>query len=304
MNRNKFRGALVALACGDALGANYEFIPRNEMPSVKENFLNSERFPTGCWTDDTSQALCLATSLLENGFDLKDQMDRYLKWYDTGYLSSVEGKCLDVGLQTCTALDNYRSNPDDPVQGPTGESHGGNGSIMRLLPVVLYFYPDRSAAIHYAELSSITTHGSEECKQSCKLMAEFLCNLLDGLPLRKSFISFSSFTEPKVAKLTNPDYYSSKSLSDISSRGYVISTLEASLYCLLKTSSLKEAIMKAVSLGNDTDTVAAVTGQLAGAYYGYSSIPDIWLRDIKSLPFLLEVADRLYDKKAGEIKSR
>jgi len=294
----------VALACGDALGANYEFIPRDGMPIVQENFLNSARFPIGCWTDDTSQALCLASSLLEKGFDLKDQMDRYLKWYEKGYLSSVEDKFLDVGLQTVTALDSYRANPADPVQGPKDEKYGGNGSIMRLVPVVLYFYPDREAAIHHAELSSITTHGSEECKQSCQLMAEIICNILDGKSLREAFTVSTLFMEKRVAKLTNPTFYENKSLDEISSRGYVISTLEASLYCLLKTSSLKEAIIKAVSLGYDTDTVAAVTGQLGGAYYGYDSIPDTWLRDVKSLPLLLELADKLYDKEFGKIKSQ
>ena len=298
MNRNKFRGALVALACGDVLGANYEFIERHNMPPVDEEFLDSRRFTRGAWTDDTSQALCLATSLLEKGFDLKDQMDRYVQWYKTGYLSSVEGKCLDIGNQTIKVLDFYIQDKSTLGEITIHESYAGNGSVMRLIPVPLYYFPNLEKIKHYSSLSSTTTHSSNRCKQTCELMGEIAFNLLKGLPLEEAFTISSTFSEPEVQNLTNPSFYRNKSLDEIFSSGFVVTTLETSLYCLLKTMSLKDAIMMAASLGHDADTIAAVTGQLGGAYYGYDSIPDAWLRDIKSLPLLLEIADKLYDKEA------
>ena len=154
----RFQAPFLGLAIGDALGAPVEFMPPGTFEPVK-GFRSGGRFnlDPGQWTDDTSMALCLAESLIEcNGFDPKDQMDRYLKWVKDGYLSST-GYCFDIG-QTCSrALANYRFT-GDPFSGPTHERSAGNGSLMRLAPIPLFYFNDPEKAIYYAGESSRTTH--------------------------------------------------------------------------------------------------------------------------------------------------
>jgi ADP-ribosyl-[dinitrogen reductase] hydrolase len=252
----------------------------------------------GEWTDDTSMALCLATSLVERGrFDVRDQMDRYCRWHAEGYLSS-NGSCFDIGITTLRALQQYQST-DDPFSGPTAPNSAGNGSIMRLAPVALYSYPDREAALRYAADSSRTTHGAAECLDACRLLADVLLRALDGRNkqdvLRGS--DPQEFASPAIAALARGDYLR-KSESEIQGSGYVVRCLEAALWCFHHTDTFEEAILKAVNLGDDADTTAAVCGQIAGAYYGEAGIPARWLKKLAMGSEIGELAERLQNKHA------
>src|SRR5262245_40543020 len=230
----------------------------------------------GEWTDDTSMALCLATSLIHaNGFDPRDQMNRYCNWADFGYLSS-NGRCFDMGSTVRRALVAYRAS-GDPFSGPTEPSAAGNGSLMRLAPVVMFFYPQRDLALEFAAESSRTTHGAAPCLEACQLMAEFLFRALRGDSRREilSPVVGTHHSEgiQSIADLSVLD----RPAAAVRGSGYVVHCLEAALWCFSKTSSFRDAVLLAVNLGEDADTTAAVCGQLAGAYYGASGIPSAWL---------------------------
>ncbi len=185
MEIDRARGALLGLACGDAVGTTVEFSPRDTFDPVTD-MVGGGPFglAPGEWTDDTSMALCLADSLLTRGtFDAVDQLQRYLRWRREGYLSST-GQCFDVGGTVRQALDRFAST-GDPASGPTDPSTAGNGSLMRLAPVVLFYYPDRERIDHYAAESSRTTHGAEEAVASCRMLATVLNALLGGADPRE-----------------------------------------------------------------------------------------------------------------------
>jgi ADP-ribosyl-[dinitrogen reductase] hydrolase len=161
-------GCLLGLACGDALGTTVEFRGRDTFVPVRD-MVGGGPFDLqpGQWTDDTSMALCLGKSLLDrDGFDPADQMDRYVRWWRSGYLSST-GECFDIGSTTRTALETYLCS-GDPFAGSTNPRSAGNGSLMRLAPVVLFFHGDLSATIHHAAESSRTTHGAPEAVECCR----------------------------------------------------------------------------------------------------------------------------------------
>lgn len=250
----------------------------------------------GQWTDDTSMALCLAESLVEcRGFDPDDQMKRYIEWWRHGHLSST-GKCFDIGNTTQRALEEYEkrlaTNPvpsediDDMAYcGSTHEKSAGNGSLMRLAPVVLYFANDPENAISYAALSSRTTHAATEAVDACRYFAGLLLGALQGRP--KEELLAPRFTPieglwsrqpltPAIDAIAQGSF-KSKSESEISGAGYVVPSLEAALWAFHATSDFRSGILAAVNLGDDSDTTAAICGQLAGAFYGVEGIPFVWL---------------------------
>ena len=171
---DRFRGCLIGLAVGDAVGTTVEFKPRGSFAPVKDMVGGGPfSLPAGAWTDDTSMALCLATSLVEKrGFDALDQMQRYLRWREEGYLSSI-GHCFDIGNATSAALSRFKHS-GDPYSGSDDPHSAGNGSIMRLAPVPMFFAGDPQAAVAYAVESSRTTHAAQECLDACRLFAAIL----------------------------------------------------------------------------------------------------------------------------------
>ena len=177
---DRYRGCLLGLAVGDAVGTSVEFRPRGSFNPVTDMTGGGPfGLKPGQWTDDTSMALCLATSLVEqNGFDALDQMRRYLRWYDEGYLSST-GRCFDIGNTTREALERFRR-VGDPFSGSTDNFSAGNGSLMRLAPVAMFYAPDQTLAGQYAGESSRTTHGATECIQACQYYAGLLVRALGG----------------------------------------------------------------------------------------------------------------------------
>jgi ADP-ribosyl-[dinitrogen reductase] hydrolase len=290
----RYRGCLLGLACGDAVGTTVEFRERDSFRPVTDMVGGGPfRLPPGAWTDDTSMALCLATSLVETGeFNAADQMRRYCKWHEQGYLSST-GRCFDIGLTICGSLARFKQS-GDPFSGLTDPDKAGNGCIMRLAPVPLFFYPDVAKAVHWAGESSRTTHGAPECIESCRLLAAMICAGLSGAG--KDDVLFghdpSRYSCPKVRAIAEGSYRS-KSADQISGSGYVIHCLEASAWCFWRTESFREAVLEAVNLGDDADTTGAVCGQIAGAFYGEPAIPSEWLSRLVMVDEIRAVADRL-----------
>jgi ADP-ribosyl-[dinitrogen reductase] hydrolase len=230
--------------------------------------------------------------LEKNAFDPKDQMDRYCRWWKEGYLSS-NGRCFDIGGTVSAALHRY-GQTGDPIAGSTDPHSAGNGSIMRLAAVPMFYYPDVTAAIRYSAESSRTTHGAPECIDACRLLAGIICRALSVASKEDVlFGEADSFKgEPKI-KLIARGNYRNKPAGEIRGTGYVVESLEAALWCFLHTETFETAILKAANLGDDADTTAAICGQVAGAFYGESGIPQKWLAKLVMREEISTLADWL-----------
>ena len=283
---NRAKGALFGLAVGDALGTTLEFQPRPNEPVIK-GMVGGGPFNlrSGQWTDDTSMALCLADSLIDtNRSDPEDQMRRYLAWRDNGY-QSCTGACFDIGTTVAQALNSFEQT-GTALAVSTSEYSAGNGSLMRVAPVALFtHHQPLSIAMSLATESSRTTHGEQRCIDACRYMVFLIHTLL------------STSKAPTKTELLSPEHaelltylhemhadtllviqgsYRTKKREEISSSGFVIDSLEAALWCFWHSDSFAEGALLAANLGDDADTVAAIYGQLAGAFYGYDAIPREW----------------------------
>lgn len=276
MNRKK--GCFFGLAIGDALGAPIEFRkPGTFTPITEYRAGGPHSLDAGAWTDDTSMALALADSLC-NGFDPKDQLDKYVEWYQEGKYS-VNHWCFDIGTTTAQALDNYMRDNQPDFCGITYDDASGNGSIMRLAPIPIKYsdyFPDRlEELMELGADSSVTTHASQKCLSACSFMTVFIAGLLNGVDrselLDKKY--YPSWLHPKIAQFLDGDF-KTKEPPVIRGTGYVVDSLEAALWAFYKGSSFEEAVLLAVNLGDDADSTGAVCGQLAGAYWGYDAIPE------------------------------
>ena len=290
----RFRGCLLGLAVGDAVGTTVEFRPRGSFPPVSDMQGGGPfHLPPGAWTDDTSMALCLATSLVEcAGFDAHDQMTRYCRWWQEGYLSST-GRCFDIGNTTASALRRFQHH-GDPMAGSEEPHSAGNGSLMRLAPVPMFFYPDAEAAAHHGAESSRTTHAAAECLDACWLYARMLVRALAGE--EKSTVLLGDADDfrstPRLMAIARGEYRDQDE-ARIRGSGYVVDCLEAALWCFHQTDNFREAVLRAVNLGDDADTTGAVVGQLAGAFYGEADIPPAWLARLAMTHEIGELAERL-----------
>lgn len=254
------------------------------------------RLKAGEWTDDTSMALCLASSLVElDRFDADDQMRRYLLWKDEGYWSS-NGRCFDIGNATRGALSRFRESKN-PFSGSTDPWSAGNGCIMRLAPVPMFFFPEREHVVTMSGESSRTTHAAAECIDAARLFGAILLASLEGKSkneiLTAHGIAEHEIPSPNVREIAAGNYLT-KSVTGIKGSGYVIESLEAALWCFNSTDSFREAILLATNLGDDADTTAAICGQVAGAHYGASSIPSGWLEKLVLRNEITDLADRLW----------
>jgi ADP-ribosyl-[dinitrogen reductase] hydrolase len=299
--QDRFRGCLLGLAAGDAVGTTVEFKRRGSFKPVTDMVGGGPfHLKPGQWTDDTSMALCLAESLIEeNGFDARDQMERYVRWFRDGHLSST-GRCFDIGNTTRAALVAFERT-GNPFSGSNYPHSAGNGSLMRLASIPIFFYPDMEQGVQYAAESSSTTHGSAECVDACKLYAYMLVKALDGkskaeILSEPDTIDCLKNMSPKIQAIADGTY-KDKAESQIKGSGYVVESLEAALWCFHTTDSFRDAILKAVNLGDDADTTAAVCGQIAGACYGESGIPSEWLDKLCIREKITEFADGLRGKR-------
>jgi ADP-ribosyl-[dinitrogen reductase] hydrolase len=293
----------LGLACGDALGAPIEFLmPDNFHPVTEFRGGGAFNVQPGQWTDDTSMALCLADSLIRcRGFDPVDQMKRYMLWYREGYLSSA-GVCFDIGSTTRESLESF-GRTGDPYSGPDAAGTAGNGCLMRLAPIPMFYVRDENQAIANSALSAKTTHGAEACLDACRLFARLLVRALRGEEkerLCQPMTWDGTALCEGIAEIAAGSYLR-KEPPAIKGSGYVVESLEAALWAFSKGSSYVDCVQTAANLGYDTDTTAAICGQLAGAHYGESAIPPHWLEKLHWTDKIRRMADQIYTLATAEL---
>lgn len=297
---------MVGLAAGDAVGMVVEFKePGTFEPLTGMVDGGPYELRAGCWTDDTSMALCLAESLIKcGGFDAHDQMRRYVRWYREGYMSSM-GQCFDIGGTTRYALEDYERT-GAANSGPVDPQTAGNGSIMRLGPVPLFFSSDPGAAVEMSAQSSVTTHGAAACVDACRYLGAMIAGAARG-ETKKELLSErygppAAWAErplcPEIDAVASGSF-KRKEPPEIRGTGYVVKTLEAALWAFDRSSNFKEGCLLAANLGDDSDTTAAVYGQLAGAHYGIGGIPAEWTEGLKSGGMIRRMAGQLWERRRG-----
>ena len=316
--RNICKDILFGVAVGDAIGVPVEFKSRETIarnPVTDMIGYGTHRQPAGTWSDDSSLSFCLAESLCD-GFNLDDIASKFVKWMDEGYWTPHD-EVFDIGNTTRNAINNLKKGYEPTLAGETGDYSNGNGSLMRILPLlpklIHLSFKERYQIIK--DVSSIT-HRHPRSILGCVLLMEFALNLLNEDPLsslRKLSLDFKNYLEnyPEFGKemyrysrlldgmtserydelkISDPQSYDAidfkaasvpsiakASVDSIRSGGYVVDTLEASIWCLINSTNYKDAILLAVNLGDDTDTTGAVTGGLAALHYGFESIPENWV---------------------------
>ena len=335
---NKVLGSIYGGIVGDAFGSAYEFKRRDTYTVTKNMERNVFGLAAGSFTDDTSMMLCLLDSLtVKKGFHWKDQMDRYVNWYLHGYLS-VNGKCFDIGGTTKRSLGKFMCHYDkykcldelpgtllsnasgvkgtllsnasgvkgtcalnDTCIGCSGEYDSGNGAIMRLCGIPLFYRNDMKKAMEYSRLSSQVTHASPECLECAELMTEIIIGLLiktmgksKSTYSKEIIINTNHYKQEKVISIAKGEYQS-KSRDQIKTSGYVIDTLEAAMWAFYKFDTFERGIIELAGMGADTDTVCCVYGCIAGVYYGMDAIPKRWLNDLQGKGIIKGIIEPFMD---------
>jgi ADP-ribosylglycohydrolase len=299
---DRYRGSLLGLAAGDALGTTLEFHPPGSFKPITD-IVGGGPFglKPGQWTDDTSMGLCLAESLVEcGGFDPVDQLRRYVRWYREGHLSST-GRFFDIGNATRAALERFERT-GEPYCGSTDPQAAGNGSIMRLAPVPLVYALDAEMAIEKAGESSRTTHGATAAVDACRYLGGLIVGAVSGAG--KSELLAAKYEpvsgcrrqqplSPEIAEVAGGSF-KRREPPRIKGSGHVVRSLEAALWAFHKTDNFKDGALLAVNLGDDADTTGAVYGQLGGAYYGANAIPESWRKQLAMRETIEALADKLH----------
>ena len=288
--RDRVRGALLGLAVGDALGTTLEFSTRDSLPHhIEMTGGGPFRLAPGQWTDDTAMALALADSLVAApGFDPNDLMTRFVAWWRDGTYSCTS-RCFDIGITTRQALARFERT-GEPFAGSADPDTAGNGSLMRLAPAALVALDDAREADRIARDQGRTTHGAVQAIEACAYFVQVLRGAIRGEVNSLTPITWRG--DAAVDAIARGSWRG-KTRDQIRASGYVIYTLEAALWAVGTTDSFEAALVAAVNLGEDADTVGAVTGQLAGALYGASAIPPRWLEPLAWRDRIAALADEL-----------
>ena len=300
------RDILIGVAIGDALGVPVEFKSRQQLrnnPITSMIGFGTYNQVPGTWSDDTSMTLCLAESLLDSPFDIHQLANRFINWYNHAYWTA-HNNVFDIGGTTHQAINNLENKISPLISGPDQEESCGNGSLMRILPLVIILndlnHKERFKII--SEVSGVT-HGHIVTKVVCYLYLDLALNLISGKSPLEAYLKTCAESKDLVEKiLPEEKVYTifsffldgdlhNKVEMDIQSTGYAVYTLEAAVWCLLNSNSYSESVLKAVNLGGDTDTTAAVCGGLAGILYGYESIPKEWMNTLVKREEILKLAD-------------
>jgi ADP-ribosyl-[dinitrogen reductase] hydrolase len=301
--RSRYRGAMLGLAAGDAVGTAVEFQPPGSF-SALDGMVGGGVFglKPGEWTDDTSMALCLAESLVEcAGFDPVDQLERYSRWWREGYMSS-NGRCFDIGGTVRTALQRFERT-HEPYCGSLDPNSAGNGSIMRLAPVPLAYARRPGEAVARSAESSRTTHGAATAVDACRYLGALLVGAVEGIPkdelLAPRYEPVDGLwsddpLDPEIDEVAAGSFKRRRP-PEIAGSGYVVRSLEAALWAFERSDSFREGALLAVNLGDDADTTGAVYGQLAGAFYGVDAIPEDWRLKLALRETIEQLADRLFE---------
>ncbi len=305
--RDRFLGCLLGLAAGDALGTTLEFMSPGSFNPLSDMVGGGPfRLAPGQWTDDTSMALCLAESLVERrGCDPLDQLERYDRWWRHGYWSST-GACFDIGVTTRAALQRFERRRE-PFCGLDDPHSAGNGSLMRLAPVAMFYARRPAEAIERCGESSRTTHAAPAAVDACRYFGGLLAGALAGAAkddlLSASYAPLPGYWQahplcPEIAEVASGSF-KRRQPPDIRGSGYVARSLEAALWAFERSSDFRAGCLLAANLGDDADTTAAIYGQIAGAFYGLPGIPPAWRAKIARLSEIEALAGRLYDLALG-----
>ena len=304
---DKVRSVMIGHAVGDALGVPVEFASRNSLkhfPVTDMSGFGTYNVPAGTWSDDTSMSLCALESLAQGTVDYDDIMKNFCKWYYDDEFTAT-GVMFDVGNTCADAIVNYFDAQCTPQKcGRSDERSNGNGSLMRIHPFVLYAYcngiKDEEVLVEMIADASSLTHAHSCSIDGCVIYTYILNELLNN-PSKESVYCGLNKAKRKVHSTTK--YYdrllnqdiATYNVSSINSSGYVVDTLEAAIWCLLTTENYSDCVLKAVNLGSDTDTVAAVAGGLAGALYGIDAIPERWLKALQNKDYIEDMCKKAYN---------
>ena len=315
MNEKMIAGIL-GFAVGDALGVPVEFLSREELKRnpVKDMMgYGSHPVPDGTWSDDTSLMIAAMDSINEkNGIDYYDIMHKFAEWTDFAKYTAT-GKFFDIGISTNKAIWNYKRGIEPTNCGSKGFNENGNGSLMRILPFVYYAkmqgYNNDEQTILINQASSLT-HAHEISRLGCKIYNDYIFMILNNVDKKDALLQLSKNNYSK--------YYSSEAIEkykrildgallnlkedDIKSSGYIVDSLEASLWCTVNSMNYEEAVLKAVNLGEDTDTIAAITGSMNGIIYGSNSIPNKWIKKLRGKDYLDDISNRFINVINGNSK--
>lgn len=293
-------GCLVGLACGDYLGLPMEGERQEKVETENvqpRSFIyHHEKYPAGYYSDDTSMAICLAESLTEKGFDVKDQLSRYKKWLKSGYDTPLGDKAFGVGKRTARSLTYYM--PDTiPHEPRFTKEETGNGALMRCAPVGIKYRRQKEKLIEYSIESAIVTHNNLYAAWSCVVANLFIAYAFEGVDkedLVGKVLAEDLELPEGIKEILGEDLHTKK--KSLSNYGHSLDTLRIAVRCFLENDSFETTVKAAIDYGGDTDTQGAVTGSLAGAYYGYRAIPQDWKHKLINRSKIEKLAEKLVGK--------
>ena len=308
-SKSKMCDGIIGFAVGDALGVPVEFSSREKLkqyPLTEMIGYGSHYVSEGNWSDDTSLTLATMDSILENeGIDYSDLMVKFVCWCNDAKYTS-EGKVFDIGITTREALIKFMNGISPLYCGSKESFDNGNGSLMRILPVIYYLFSNKLIVEEQVKIInnvSSLTHAHEVSCLGCMIFSNYVKSLLNGHNKYDALNEAKSFNYSKFYSINSINMYErilsgdifNISVNSINSSGYIVDTLEAVLWCTLNSNSYKDAILTAINLGGDTDTIGALTGAINGLIYGRDQIPDKWLNKMKRLDYLEEISNNFID---------
>lgn len=304
---DRISGAILGAVIGDALGVPVEMRSRESLkrfPVIGMREFGVHHQPKGTWSDDSSLMLCLLETIIE-GYELKKLAEKFVAWKDSGYLTP-HGRVFDIGIITRSAIDKIKKGYDLSEVGGSHEDDNGNGSLMRILPLV-FLYNSRHDDERFkliAEVSSLT-HGHIRSILACKFYLDYAYRLLSGADkvtaYEENCVAFLEFFNKSDIKEKEKRVFTKvldgnlhrRNEDEIRSSGYVVNTLTAAIWSFLKSDNYKASVLRAVNLGEDTDTTGIVAGGLAGMYYGYENIPKEWISEVVRIDEIKELINKL-----------
>ncbi len=301
----KMYDGILGLAIGDALGVPVEFLDRIYLKNNKVFDMlgyGSHNVPKGTWSDDTSLTIATLDSINKmKTVDYNDIMQKFCEWYCCSKYTAT-GVLFDIGISTRKAIEKHMKGISALDCGCKEEFENGNGSLMRIFPIVCYCLDknlDEEISTQIINNVSMLTHAHNISKLACRIYYDVVRNLMFYNDTVQAIKSIKKETYLKYYDLNSVNkfnrIFSNEILfcneQDIRSSGYVVDSLEASLWCLFKTKNYKDAVLLAVNLGNDTDTTAAITGSLAGVLYGKNNIPQQWVESLINVEYLKKLSE-------------